>query len=178
MKKSPKKAATRPITKPTPAHRRDLAKLRLIVFDFDGVMTDNRVMVMQDGTEGVLCNRSDGLGIGMLRDAGLALLILSKEENPVVSARARKLKIECMQGIDDKLTALKALLAHRAIDAASVAYVGNDLNDLECMGHVGMPIAVADAYPQVLRIAQLTTTRPGGHGAVREVCDWILSARQ
>jgi len=163
---------------PTPAHRRTLAKLRLVVFDFDGVMTDNRVLVMQDGTEGVLCNRSDGLGIGMLRDAGLALLILSKEENPVVSARARKLKIECMQGIDDKLAALKTLLSQRGIDAGDVAYVGNDLNDLECMGHVGLPIAVSDAYPQVLRVARLVTTRPGGHGAVREVCDWILVARR
>ncbi len=163
---------------PTPAHRRTLAKLRLVVFDFDGVMTDNRVLVMQDGTEGVLCNRSDGLGIGMLRDAGLALLILSKEENPVVSARARKLKIEYMQGIDDKLAALKALLSQRGIDAGDVAYVGNDLNDLECMGHVGLPIAVSDAYPQVLRVARLVTTRPGGHGAVREVCDWILVARR
>lgn len=163
---------------PTPAHRRTLAKLHLVVFDFDGVMTDNRVLVMQDGTEGVLCNRSDGLGIGMLRDAGLALLILSKEENPVVSARARKLKIECMQGIDDKLTALKALLSQRGVDAGDVAYVGNDLNDLECMGHVGLPIAVSDAYPQVLRVARLVTMRPGGHGAVREVCDWILAARR
>ncbi len=182
MKKNSKilarKATTRPATMPTPAHRRMLAKLRLVVFDFDGVMTDNRVLVMQDGTEGVLCNRSDGLGIGMLREAGLALLILSKEENPVVSARARKLRIECMQGIDDKLAALKALLSQRGIDAGDVAYVGNDLNDLECMEHVGLPIAVLDAYPQVLRVARLVTTRPGGHGAVREVCDWILAARR
>jgi N-acylneuraminate cytidylyltransferase len=66
----------------------------------------------------------------------------------------------------------------RGIDAGDVAYVGNDLNDLECMGHVGLPIAVSDAYPQVLRVARLVTTRPGGHGAVREVCDWILVARR
>ncbi len=175
MKKS--RVAKRPVTKPTAALRRALAALRLVVFDFDGVMTDNRVLVMQDGTEGVLCNRSDGLGVGMLREAGVPMLILSKEENPVVSARARKLKLECLQGIDDKLTTLTGLLRERGIGPGEVAYVGNDINDLACMGYVGVPIAVADAYPPVLRVARLVTTRPGGHGAVREVCDWILAAR-
>jgi len=155
-----------------------LAGLRLIVFDFDGVMTDNRVLVLQDGTEGVFCNRSDGLGLGMLKAAGVPMLVLSKEQNPVVAARCRKLGLECVQGIDDKLGTLRRMLGERGIAPETVAYVGNDLNDVECMAFVGVPIAVADAYPAALRVAKAVTTKPGGHGAVREVCDWILSARR
>jgi YrbI family 3-deoxy-D-manno-octulosonate 8-phosphate phosphatase len=151
-----------------------LARLQLVVFDFDGVMTDNRVLVMEDGREGAFCNRSDGLGIGMLREAGLPMLVLSKERNPVVGARCAKLKVECRQGIDDKLTELTAMAAQRGIDLARVAYVGNDLNDVAVMGAVGLPIAVADAYPVAMAAAKYTTARNGGYGAVREVCDAIL----
>jgi len=162
---------------PAPAAIRDLiSSIRLLVFDFDGVMTDNRVLVMEDGREGVFCNRSDGLGITMLRDAGMAMLVLSKEQNPVVTARCRKLKLECLQGIDDKPTALLALLAERGLTVAEVAYVGNDLNDVGCMKLVALPIAVADAYPAALEAAEAVTTRAGGHGAVREVCEWFLSS--
>jgi YrbI family 3-deoxy-D-manno-octulosonate 8-phosphate phosphatase len=156
----------------------EFAALQMIFFDFDGVMSDNRVLVMQYGTEGVMCNRSDGLGIGMLHAAGVPMMVISKEENPVVSARCRKLKLPCLQGVDDKLPALKRILEERGFTAKKVAYVGNDLNDLECMSHVGLPIAVADAYDPVLRVARWTTSRPGGHGAVREVCDRVLAARK
>lgn len=154
-----------------------LRRIGLVVFDFDGVMTDNRVLVMQDGIEGVLCNRSDGLGIGMLRDAGVPMLVLSKEQNPVVTARCRKLKLECIQGIDDKPAALAKILAARGLTHDQVAYVGNDLNDVDCMRSVGLPIAVADAWPVAAKAAKFRTTRNGGHGAVREVCDWFLAAR-
>src|SRR5262245_59877827 len=165
---------TRATRHPTPD---TLRAVSLLVFDFDGVMTDNRVLVMQDGTEGVFCNRSDGLGIGMLRDAGLSMLVLSKEANPVVAARCRKLKLDCRQGIDDKLAELKAIIKDRGLTADHVAYVGNDLNDLPCMSHVGLPLAVADAYPAVKSAARAVTTAAGGHGAVREICDWFLAAR-
>jgi N-acylneuraminate cytidylyltransferase len=147
-----------------------------VVFDFDGVMSDNRVLVMQDGTEGAICNRSDGLGIGMLKAAGMPMLVLSKEQNPVVGARCRKLGLECHQGIDDKLTRLREILGERALAMRDVAYVGNDINDLACMREVGMPIAVADAYPQVLAVAKMVTAKAGGHGAVREVCEALLAA--
>lgn len=161
-----------------PADRKRLAALRLVVFDFDGVMSNNQVLVLQDGTEGVLCNRSDGLGVEMLHGAGVAMLVLSKEQNPVVAARCRKLRIECLQGIDDKVAELVRVLDERSIPPSAVAYVGNDVNDVGCMKMVGLPIAVADAYPQAVRVARLVTGRPGGHGAVREVCEWILAARQ
>jgi len=154
-----------------------LRPVKFLVLDFDGVMTDNRVLVMQDGTEGVLCNRSDGLGIDMLRKAGFPAMVLSKEQNPVVSARCRKLNLECVQGCDDKLSELKRRAAARKLGPNEIAYVGNDVNDLEPMGWVGVPIAVADAHPTALAAAKLTTTRAGGHGAVREVVEWILDSR-
>lgn len=151
-----------------------LRSVRLIVFDFDGVMTDNRVLVMQDGTEGVLCNRSDGLGLERLRAGGPAMLVLSKEQNPVVAARCRKLRIECLQGIDDKAGALSRVLSDRGIAPRDAAYLGNDINDLPCMRLVGVPMAVADAYPPVLAAASYVTRSPGGAGAVREICDLFL----
>ena len=105
------KARTRSVGGKT--HRRrvakgpDLSGIRVLILDFDGVMTDNRVLVMQDGTEGVMCNRSDGLGIGMLRKQGFPIFVISTETNPVVSARCKKLKSPCTQGHEDKLAALK-----------------------------------------------------------------------
>jgi YrbI family 3-deoxy-D-manno-octulosonate 8-phosphate phosphatase len=155
-----------------------LATIALVVFDFDGVMTDNRVLVMQDGTEGAFCNRSDGLGIGMLAAAGMPMMVMSKEKNPVVGARCRKLGIECHQGIDDKLTTLRTIAGERGIAFGQIAYVGNDINDLAVMREVGVPIAVADAYTPVLAAAKFITIRNGGYGAVREVCDAILAARR
>lgn len=155
-----------------------LREVALLVFDFDGVWTTNQVLVMQDGSEGVLANRSDGLGIGMLRDSGLEMLVLSAEVNPVVSARCSKVKMPCAQGEKDKAAALRRILTEKRIDAARVAYVGNDVNDVPCMKMVGVPIAVADSWPTVLPHAQLVTQRIGGHGAVREVCEWFLAARE
>ena len=151
--------------------------ISLLVFDFDGVFTTNQVLVMQDGTEGVLCNRSDGLGIGMLKKSGMPMLVLSAEVNPVVAARCRKLNLDCVQGEADKLGALKRILKERNLDPKTVAYVGNDVNDVPCMQHVGFPISVADSWPSVHAHAKRTTTRPGGHGAVREVCEWFLEAK-
>jgi YrbI family 3-deoxy-D-manno-octulosonate 8-phosphate phosphatase len=154
-----------------------LRDIALLVFDFDGVWTTNQVLVMQDGTEGVLANRSDGLGIGMLRDTGLDMVVLSAEVNPVVTARCNKVKIPCVQGERDKVAALRRILADKHINPARVAYVGNDVNDVPCMNIVGLPIAVADSWPTVLPHAKLITQRTGGHGAVREVCEWFLAAR-
>lgn len=150
-------------------------KLGAIVFDFDGVFTDNRVWVMQDGREAVACSRGDGMGLDLLRKAGWPMLILSKESNPVVSARAAKLKLECLQGIDDKRTALLDWLDTRGIAPSDVIYLGNDVNDLPCLSLVGCPAVVADAHPDVLPAARLVLASPGGFGAVRELADLILS---
>lgn len=154
-----------------------LADIRLLVFDFDGVMTDNRVVVFEDGREGVLCSRGDGMGMDLLRASGLPVAVISKEGNPVVSARCRKLKIPCIQGIGDKLPVLSTMVADQGIELESVAYMGNDINDLECMEAVGLAIAPADAEDRILRIAHLVTVAPGGYGAVREVADLFVAAR-
>lgn len=153
------------------------AKIRLLVLDFDGVMTDNTVLVLEDGREAVSCSRSDGLGIEMLRKSGFEIIVISKESNPVVSARCRKLQIECIQGVDDKLTILSRYVKDRGLHWDEVAYVGNDINDLPCLEAVGLPIAVKDSYPEVLKAARYKTKALGGRGAVREVCDKIRLAQ-
>ena len=151
--------------------------ISLVVFDFDGVMTDNRVRVHQSGDEAVWCHRGDGLGIARLREAAFDIIVLSTETNPVVAARCRKLNIQAIQSCDDKLTALQQFAAGRNLSAGQIAYVGNDINDLACMQWVGWPIAVADALPDVRAVAKWVTRLPGGGGAVREVADRLVAAR-
>jgi YrbI family 3-deoxy-D-manno-octulosonate 8-phosphate phosphatase len=145
-----------------------------LVLDFDGVFTDNKVVVFQDGREAVICSRSDGSGIGQLKKTGLPILVLSSEPNPVVQARADKLDIPYMHGIRDKGKALAAWMNEQGIDPSQVVYVGNDLNDLPCMAQVGCAVAVADAHPAVLKQAHFVLEHSGGEGAIREICEMIL----
>jgi N-acylneuraminate cytidylyltransferase len=152
---------------------RDL-RVSAVIFDFDGVFTDNRVLTFQDGTEAVFCSRSDGMGVEMLRHAGLPMVVLSKERNPVTTARCIKLGLDVVQGIDDKVPAMTAWLAERNLDPERTIYVGNDVNDLPCMRLVGCAVAVADAHPAVLAEADVVLPEPGGNGAVRFLADAIL----
>ena len=147
-----------------------------VVFDFDGVLTDDRVWLDAEGTELVACSRSDGMGISRLRAAGITALVLSKERNPVVGARCRKLQIPCLQAIDDKRAALEAWLAERQLDPTQTVFLGNDVNDVEVMAWVGCGVAVADAHPTALAAARVVLARPGGAGAARELADLILDA--
>ncbi|GAB4580899.1 MAG: N-acylneuraminate cytidylyltransferase [Anaerolineales bacterium] len=151
-------------------------KIALLVFDFDGVMTDNTAWVDQNGIESVRISRSDGMAVEMLQKAGVPMLIFSSEPNPVVAARARKLGLPVVHGIGigDKGTRLANLLAEQGIDPAQVVYVGNDLNDLPCFPLVGCAVAVADSHPSALEQADLVLTRKGGDGAVRELSEMIL----
>lgn len=149
----------------------------LVVFDFDGVFTDNTVWTNQAGEESIRCWRSDGLGLSRLQAAGVVVIVLSTEMNPVVAARCQKLRIPCQQGLADKAVALRAAIANAQLNSAAVAYVGNDINDLDCLRAVGVPIVVADAYPEAVAAAKFQTTRAGGFGAVREVCDWIVASK-
>ncbi len=153
----------------------ELDKIKLLILDFDGVLTDNRVLLNQEGTEAVWCNRGDGWGIARLKEAGIEILVLSTETNKVVSARCQKLGIDCIHGCDDKLSALQETVKQHSVRLEEVAYVGNDVNDIACMRHVGMPIAVADAVPEIKNLSRIVTCCPGGYGAVREVADLILS---
>lgn len=150
-------------------------RLDLVVFDFDGVMTDNKVSVDGEGDERVTVHRGDGLGVSQLRDAGYSMLVVSTEEHGVVAARCAKLGLECHHGVSDKAALLRLLLAERAIDPVHVAFVGNDVNDLACLELVGLPVVVADAHPTVRAAAGLVLTRSGGEGAVREFCDRTIS---
>ena len=150
-----------------------LRRIRLIVFDFDGVFTDNAVYVFEDGREAVRCWRGDGLGLRRLRLHGIDACILSTETNPVVTQRANKLGLPCVQGVPDKLVSLRALAGERGIGLSDVAFMGNDVNDRGCLAEVGVPIVVADAHPAVTPLALYRTKRRGGYGAVREVCDLI-----
>jgi len=152
-------------------------RIDLIVTDFDGVITDNRVWTDENGRETVVASRSDSMHIRELRERGIDVVILSSEPNPVVKARAAKMGgIEAVHGIDilGKGAAFRELLARKHVDASHVAYIGNDLNDLPCFELAGWSVAVADAYPEVLRRADYVLTRPGGHGALRELCDLIV----
>ncbi|MBN2198353.1 MAG: acylneuraminate cytidylyltransferase [Candidatus Aminicenantes bacterium] len=148
--------------------------VRLLVLDFDGVLTDNRVWVDGDGREAVAAYRGDGMGVIRLRRAGVGTLVLSAEVNPVVAARCRKVGMECLQGVEDKAAVLKSLLREKKLEPAGVVFVGNDINDLPCFGIAGFAAAPADAEPAVLREADLVLARCGGRGAVRELCDLIL----
>jgi YrbI family 3-deoxy-D-manno-octulosonate 8-phosphate phosphatase len=152
-------------------------QIDLIAFDFDGVMTDDRVFVDQNGTESVACSRSDGMGIERLRKAGFESYILSKETNPVVRARGEKLGIPVFHGVENKAELLDKLLTERDIPSANVVFVGNDLNDLECMAKVGCAVAPADARPEARAAAHIVLTGQGGRGAVRELSDLILRYR-
>ena len=154
----------------------NLSQIKLLILDFDGVLTDNRVLVSQDGTESVWCNRGDGWGIARLKEKGIKIMVLSTEPNKVVQARCNKLGIDCIHGCNDKLAALKKIATQLSLTLEQVAYVGNDVNDLACMSNVGMPIAVSDAVPKIKDVAQIVTTNRGGYGAVREVCDLIMEA--
>jgi len=148
-----------------------ISKIRLIAFDFDGVFTDNMVYVFEDGSEAVRCFRSDGIGLQKLKKLGIEMVIISTESNPVVSARAAKLKIRCFQNCGDKHKTLESLVQGMGISLTEVSFVGNDINDFACLKSVGLPIVVQDAHPNVIPLAAYRTRNRGGHGAVREVCD-------
>jgi YrbI family 3-deoxy-D-manno-octulosonate 8-phosphate phosphatase len=162
----------RPIT--APRLRGWPQRIELVVFDFDGVFTDNRVWVLQDGREAVACSRGDGMGLSLLRETGLDIVVLSTETNLVVNARCRKLQLECHHGLADKRVAFLNLVRDKQLDMSRVVYVGNDINDLGAMEEAGFSVAVADAHPLVLSQADWVLSRRGGDGAVRELCDLLL----
>lgn len=148
-----------------------------VVTDFDGVHTDDTAGVDEYGEEHVRVSRSDGMGVRLLREAGIPVLILSTERNPVVTARARKLGVEVIQNSRDKRAALEEWAADAGIPLERIAYVGNDINDVEALGAVGWPVAVPGSHPLAAAAARVQLTRRGGHGAVRELAERVLAAR-
>jgi YrbI family 3-deoxy-D-manno-octulosonate 8-phosphate phosphatase len=164
-----------PAVRPGHAPRPLPDQVELVVLDFDGVLTDNRVWVDSDGREAVAADRGDGLGISRLLARGIDVVVVSSETNPVVSARCRKLGVPVFQGTTDKGEALKEILADRSVDPSRAVFLGNDLNDLACFQMVGCALVVADSHPGVASQADLVLTRRGGHGAVRELSDLLLT---
>ncbi|WP_426186727.1 cytidylyltransferase domain-containing protein [Microbacterium sp. TWP3-1-2b2] len=150
--------------------------VKAVVTDFDGVHTDDTVLIDTAGEEQVRVSREDGMGVARLRRAGIPMLILSTEVNPVVRARAHKLRVPVLHGIEDKAEALAAWAGENGIALADIAYLGNDVNDLPAMRIVGWPVAVANAHPEVRAAARAVLARSGGQGAVRELIERVLTA--
>jgi 3-deoxy-D-manno-octulosonate 8-phosphate phosphatase (KDO 8-P phosphatase) len=150
-----------------------MGSINLIIYDFDGVMTDNKVYVDQSGNETVQVNRADGLGVAEIKKLGLQQLIVSTETNPVVSVRARKLDLPCLQGVKYKSHLIAEYCSKKRISMSKVAYVGNDINDMEAMKIVGTTFCPADAHEKIKRISQHVLSKKGGDGVVREILDFI-----
>lgn len=173
------KPTVMPHSKNKPIRRKAGAKpeVALLIFDFDGVLTDNRVLVFQDGREAVLCSRADGLAFDLLRQWRVRTVIMSTETNPVVRARAAKLRVPVLQALMDKGKAVQDFSRKAGIALANVMFVGNDLNDLPAMQNVGYPVAVANAHPAVKKIAWKVLRTNGGEGVAREVVENLLKPR-
>ncbi|HBF36344.1 MAG TPA: haloacid dehalogenase [Firmicutes bacterium] len=153
-----------------------LKNIQAIIFDFDGIFTDNKVTVDEDGKESVICNRADGLGIKMLHVKAIPLLVLSTETNPVVAKRAQKLALNVIQGKEDKKDALLFYCKEKGIAPQNVMYVGNDVNDYDVMSIVGYPVAPKDAHPKIRRIAKLILHKKGGEGVIKELAENLIKS--
>ena len=162
----------------TPPPDDELRAVGLVVFDFDGVFTDNRVWVSETGEESVACWRGDGIGLRRLDDVGVPYVIVSTEPNPVVARRAAKLRARCVHGVEDKLSVVHDEAAAAGVSLDRVAYLGNDVNDAACLAAVGLPVVPADAWPEIVPLARWVLDRPGGRGCVRELCDAVWLARR
>lgn len=165
-----------------------LTEIHTVAFDFDGVFTDNKVWINEDGCETVRCDRADGLAFDLVRAfrrrsrVTAEFFILSKETSPVVIARAQKLRVDCHHGIGDKLAFMVRYLATRLPDDADpfagLVYLGNDLNDLPLMRRARYSVAPLDAHPLIINIADLILERRGGEGFVRAFIDRFLGINQ
>ena len=149
-------------------------KIDALVFDFDGVLTDNFVHIDQDGKELVSCSRSDGLAFDVLRKLNIPTYILSTEKNPVVTARANKLKVLALQGIGNKVEELTRLSDKEGFDLNRILYVGNDLNDYRVMQLCGYTACPSDSHDSIKEIATFVLNTEGGKGVVRELLEDVL----
>lgn len=154
-----------------------LKKIKLIAFDFDGVFTDGKVTLDQNGIESVVCSRRDSLGLNQLKRMGIKLAVISMELNPIVKKRCEKLKIECFVSPNSKVEYFKNLIKREGLTVEQAAFMGDDLNDLECLEYAGVAFTVADGADECKKSADYVTIRNSGDHAVREICDLIMKAR-
>jgi 3-deoxy-D-manno-octulosonate 8-phosphate phosphatase (KDO 8-P phosphatase) len=150
-------------------------KIEALVFDFDGVMTNNLVYLDQNGKESVGCSRADGLAFDVLRKLNKPAFILSTEKNPVVEMRAKKLKIPVIQGELDKVKSIKELAFNNSYNLKNILYVGNDLNDYLAMKLCGYTVCPADSHSKIKDISNVTLRTNGGNGVVREILEDVLN---
>lgn len=161
-----------------PAVSSRAASLRLLVIDVDGVLTDGGLFYGADGESLKRFNVLDGHGIKLLQQAGVAVAIISARKSPIVERRAADLGIaHLFQGVHDKLSAFNSLLAHTGLAAADCGFIGDDVIDLPVLLRVGFAASVPQGHPEVRARAHYVTQASGGHGAVRELCDFILRAQ-
>jgi YrbI family 3-deoxy-D-manno-octulosonate 8-phosphate phosphatase len=157
-----------------PVSQEKLREIRMVVFDFDGVFTNGKVIVDENGKESSICSRKDTLRFPELTAAGIQLAVISQERNSLVSKRCQKMNVACYQGITRKLEVLRRISQEKGILLQETAYVGDDINDLECMDNVSVAFTVADGHPRCKELANYVTERNGGDHAVREICDFLL----
>ena len=151
--------------------------IKALFSDFDGVFTDNSVFIDEEGKESVKCNRSDGIGISKLIEKNIYFCIVSSEVVPLAQYRAKKLGIDCYTSVSDKYKLINKLQKEMNFLKSECAFLGNDINDLKAFNAVGLKIAVNDSYDQILESADVILKKDGGHGAVREACEYILNMR-
>ena len=152
--------------------------IRILILDVDGTMTDGGMYYSAEGLALKRFDVKDGLGLVLLQRAGVEVAILSADQSPITATRARKLGIERVElGCEDKGCAVRQLLEEHGLTPGEACYLGDDVNDLPAFREVGHPAAPADAVPEVRAAAEYVTSAPGGHGAVREVCDRIRADR-
>jgi len=160
--------------------RRRASRVRLVCADFDGVFTDAMVYTDQNGIESVRCSRRDSLGVNMLKRAGISVHVISKETNSVVAARCKKIGVSCDQAVESgegKLDIVKRVAKAARVDLSQVAFIGDDVNDFAALQAVGFAATVADGHPLVREAAHYVTGARGGEHAVREFCEFILTAQ-
>ena len=170
---------TKTSAKPRFSLQETLRGIRLFATDVDGVLTDAGMYYSESGDEWKKFNTHDGMGIKLLQKAGILTAVITQESTKIVMRRAQKLTIpEVHQGVSDKLAVLKELITRHGFSMDQVADIGDDVNDLQALGAVGFSAAPADGMPPVLKTVRYVCKKKGGEGAVREVADLILAARQ
>jgi len=162
---------------PDPGLLARAARIRLACFDVDGTLTDGRLYIGADGSESKAFHVHDGLGISLLRRAGVQVAFITARTSPAAEIRARDLGVEAHTGVKDKRAFVETLRERLGLEAAEVAFMGDDLTDLAVMAAAGLSAAPADAQPAILEQAHWRASRRGGAGAAREFCDLLLAAR-
>lgn len=152
------------------------ASIKAVILDFDGVLTSNTVYVSESGSEIVRCNRSDGIGISLLKKSGICVVVISSEINRVVVARCNKLQVECFHAVNDKVLTAKSWLSKKNISLAESAFIGNDINDISLLKSVGFPFCPGDAHESVKSLSTQLRAN-GGMGVVRELSDKLVLRR-